>query len=642
MCGIFSIVNLRSVPSTQPLVRGTEVIAHRGPDDEGYLLWSGEDVPEIYRGENTDKESSALHRLDLVPEQGPWKVGFGHKRLSILDLSPAGHQPMQLRESGLSITYNGEVYNYIELRKELQELGHSFGTGTDTEVILKAWSQWGESCISRFNGMFAFVILDSKKRKLFAVRDRFGIKPLYYARIGGYFVIASEIKQVRQLYGYTFKLNESIALDYLITGHLDHKSETFDQSIKQLRGGEIMQISLEKPGDHYVKQWYSIGHKPFKGSLREASDEYKRLFTDAVRLRLRADVEIGSCLSGGLDSSAIVCTVSEIIGEKAEHTRQATVTACYEDEKYDEWQYAEAVINQSHAIPYRIWPSFEKLQEDFDKLLWHMDEPFGSTSQFSQWCVFQGAAEAGLKVMLDGQGADEQLAGYGGNDLPLHLGLLGKGKIMAILQEWKGYKRTYGNWPKAQMLSLMKRIIPYKNLTRKPVNTSSHIFNTNGYSLTEYHANDLREHLTNQLLYNSLPALLRYEDRNSMAVSIESRVPFLDHRLVEFTLGLKEQYVYHKGLRKVVLREAMKDTYPGKIDRRRDKMGFVTPEEVWLKGRGKDWLLRSLNSEIPALSDFIDQKKQAEYLSDFFAGNVKFDFSMWRQACFSNWIKSIA
>ena len=236
-------------------------------------------------------------------------------------------------------------------------------------------------------------------------------------------------------------MNESIAFDYLSSGLLDHKSETFDKQIKQLRGGEMAIVKFEGTKSDFsipspqsnsssvkmtINKWYNLETSRWEGNGCDATRKFRKLFKDSIRFRLRADVPVGSCLSGGLDSSAIVCQVADLLKENGNHKGQKTVTASYKIGKYDEWEYASKVIKRTGAQSFRVWPTHQKLVDDLDRLLWHMDEPFGSTSQFSQWSVFEGAAKAGLKVMLDGQGADELLAGYGGNDVPLYAGLLKK------------------------------------------------------------------------------------------------------------------------------------------------------------------------------------------------------------------------
>ena len=636
MCGIFALINLHANSSTSPIKIGAEIIAHRGPDDEGFLLWDGIEQPKVFSGKDTHADTVQSHALLSLPETYNWQIGFGHRRLSIIDTSPLGHQPMKLDDHGLSITYNGEVYNYLEIKEELIQKGHKFLTRSDTEVILHAWAEWGSECLHKFNGMFAFVLLDTNQNKLYAVRDRFGIKPLYYSVTNNFVSFSSEIKQIRSLPEYAQKLNEAICYDYLAHGLLDHTSQTFDKNIFQLRGGELAIVDLQDTIKKvHVERWYTLKSKKWTGTKEEAETKFRELFKDSVRLRLRADVSVGSCLSGGLDSSAIVCQMSELLKKNASNC-QETVTACFNESKYDEWKFAEQVIKKVEANAHRVWPSSDKLIEELDKLIWHMDEPFGSTSQFSQWCVFEGASNVKLKVMLDGQGADEMLAGYGGNDVPLYAGLLKKGKINKLIKEYKGFEQEHGYAPKGQMLHALKRTL---HLEKKQDNTPKWLDmekpNSDDFPITH----SLQEEMIKQLTTSSIPALLRYEDRNSMAFSIESRVPFLDYRLVEFLLGLPEEYIYHLGMRKVILRNALQKLVPESILKRKDKMGFVTPEELWLKEEKTDWFINELNLETMN-TGWIHKENLQKMINEMIEGTRAFTFEPWRVLCFGRWIKA--
>lgn len=646
MCGITGIININKTVYGSDLQRATRIIQYRGPDDEGYLLWNGDNSSQIFSGLDTSSNSKEFHKISPLPSTTDWKVGFGHRRLSILDLSPAGHQPMIDQATGITISYNGEVYNYKEIRPELEAFGHRFVSHSDTEVILKAWVQWGAACLNKLNGMFGILILDPRNGgKIYAFRDRFGVKPLYWTKTKNYFAFASEIKQLKVLPDYTTSLNKDIAYDYLAYGQLDHTNQTFDNNILQLRGGQIMTVDL-KDYSFRIEDWYTLPTTKWNGTDKEAIDKFEELLTDSVRLRLRADVTVGSCLSGGLDSSAIVCLMEKVLRGQS-HNGIKTITACFENKKYDEWEYAEAVVKQTGAEAHRIFPSFNNLQTDLEKLLWHMDEPFGSTSQFSQWSVFKGAADAGLKVMLDGQGSDEQLAGYGGNDLPLYAGLLKNMRFAETLKEANAFKQTYGYYPKSQLIGAARRTWPnidpfLPSAWRTTEATHLPHWLNQGYKPAESHLEapkSLRETLIHQTLYTSLPVLLKYEDRNSMAWSIESRVPFLDYRFVEFALNLPEHLTYRKGVRKYILREAMRNTFPQKIYERRDKMGFVTPEEVWFKGEGKEWFNHAVDNGSSLAPDLIHKQKANKQVDDLLKGNANFDFSYWRLACLGNWLK---
>ncbi len=556
---------------------------------------------------------------------------------------------MLYKKAELAITYNGEIYNYLEIKEELLATGHRFTSTSDTEVILHAWEQWGVKCLDKFNGMFAFVILDHRKKELYAVRDRFGVKPLYYYKGTNALYLASEIKQIRTSPDYKFTLNEPIARQYLATGAVDHTDNTFDTQIKHVPEGHYLYMDLSgNAGDFQVKKWYTLIPKQWKGTYDDAVVQFRDLLTDAVSLRLRSDVKVGSCLSGGLDSSSILCIAAELLKKKGDFAGQETVTACYDAAKYDEWNFAEEVIKKTNAHPHRTFPSFGQLQDEINDFLWHQDEPTGSTSQFSQWAVFKATHEAGLKVMIDGQGADEQLAGYGGNDLPLYAGLLGKRRLPALLDEARNYKREHGVWPIGFLLGALQLNLgeSFSNLLPRKarINNAPKINwlrEEEPASIYKSPARSLRENLLRQIYGEPLPALLRYEDHNSMAWSVESRTPFMDYRLVEFTLGLPEDFIYKRGRRKTILREAMHNIIPPAIENRKDKMGFVTPEELWLKGEGKEWFLNGLENTIKLLPGLFNEAKVKQLFADTIDEKIPFDFTIWRIFSFGKWYASM-
>jgi asparagine synthase (glutamine-hydrolysing) len=420
MCGISGIWHLDNSRSISPslIAQMTFTLRHRGPDDEGYLFVDtvtghhegrrGRDtVPEL---QMPDVRQGSEKRYDLA---------FGFRRLSIIDLSPAGHQPMGNADGSLWVVYNGEIYNYLELREELKARGHTFRTATDTEVILCAYEEWGEACLERFNGMWAFALWDGHRQQLFCARDRFGIKPFYYVWDGTTFAFASEIKALLQMPDITRRPNEPVIYDYLRYGHLDHSEETFFTGIKQFPPAHFL---LLRPTRQFSlrRYWDLIPDRraePLFTSDASYAERFYSLFEDAVRLRLRSDVPIGTCLSGGLDSSAIVCVANKllldenVIDPDLVGERQRTFSSCFDDRQYDERQYIQAVLALTGAEPNYTFPKGGELLDALTKLMWHQDEPFGSTSIYAQWRVMEKTAERGVKVLLDGQGGDELLAG---------------------------------------------------------------------------------------------------------------------------------------------------------------------------------------------------------------------------------------
>lgn len=641
MCGIFCLVQFGEfgLVSTKPLVDANNLARHRGPDDEGYLLWTPGLPATVHSGSETAPRSIDTRKLKPLPSSAHYQVGFGHRRLNILDLSPAGHQPMIDATTGLAIIYNGEIYNYVELRRELEHNGYSFTSHTDTEVILAAWSYWGAECLHRFNGMFSFCLLDPRDGgMLHAVRDRFGVKPLYWARLGKSFVFASEIKQIRSLPGFSPRLDKGTARDFLAASMLDHTSHTFDENIRQLRGGERAVLHLSR-GDRAtleISRWYNLKPATWKGSAEAAASRFRELLADSVRLRLRADVAVGSCLSGGLDSAAIVCLLKELLAEQNGKLNHITVTSCFEDECFDEWRYARQVVEKTHATSLRVWPTMERLKHDFERHLWHLDEPCGSTSQFSQWCVFAGAAELGLKVMLSGQGSDEQLAGYGTNDIALMTGLFRRAALRRMASEAIAFHERTGTWPIATLRAALRNLFARRQSRDEnpgwlKLQTPSHE--------ESVVPRDLNESLIRQTLETSLPALLRFEDRLSMAWSIESRVPFMDYRLVEFLAGLPDHFKLREGLTKRVMRESLRGVLPEDIRQRRDKMGFVTPQSVWLRETATDWFRRELNQALDSAPEFFDHDRVTSMLDAMIAGQIKFSFIPWRIIIFGKWMQ---
>jgi asparagine synthase (glutamine-hydrolysing) len=649
MCGILAVVQNENHARGEDLAHATHIIRHRGPDDEGFLTWTKGENPRIWAGTDTAPSTHEYWKYDMLQDSQEFHVGLGHRRLSILDLSPRGHQPMIHTETGISMVYNGEVYNFQTIRTELEAMGFAFHTDSDSEVLLLAWVAWGTACIPKLNGMFSFVVLDPRgSGTVYAVRDRFGVKPMYWYRDGQKIVFSSEIKQIRSFPGYKLSLNRQKVIDYLAEGYVDTDDETFDTGIKQLRGGHFAEVDLSvSPGSFVIKRWYQLTPQKWSGDDVAATDRFRELLRDSIRLRLRADVPVGSCLSGGLDSSAIVCLAKEVLDESGPHNGQVTVTACFKDPRFDEWRFAEEVVKKSGAQAERIFPDFERLRSDFDKLLWHQDDPFPSTSMFSQWCVFGGAASAGLKVMVDGQGSDEQLSGYGGNDLALYTGLLARHAWGDLIRESKSYKAKNGRYPKGFLLGALqevypglKKLFPESHRAIKPLRIDW--LNLPAKEIARKSYKDLQGTLTNQLLCSPLPSLLRFEDRNSMAFSIESRVPFMDYRLVEFNLGLPEKMVYRDGLKKVVLRRALKGIMPDAIVNRTDKMGFVTPEEVWLREEGTEWFRSEIARAVDSYPDYFNKQETLAMLEQMIKGEIKFSFVPWRIICFSKWMDQMA
>lgn len=583
-------------------------------------------------GPDTDRRLS----LPMITDQSPtaYQLVLGHRRLAIIDLSPAGHQPMASTDGTCWLVYNGEIYNYIELREELLQRGHSFSSDSDTEVILAAYRQWGPDCVRRFVGMFAVALWDAIRRQLFCARGHFGIKPFYYHYDGRQFRFASEIKALLADPALPRHVNERMAFDYLADGKLDHTADTFFAGIQQLRPAQYLLLKLNDIEEHPPAQLTPRGYwdiQPDRCHPDWEDDQYARrldhLLEDSVRLQLRADVPIGTCLSGGLDSSTIVCLTNRLLRNRGVNPtqigeRQKTFSACFEDRRFDERPYIEEVLRATGADGNPVFPDGQRLPEEIRRIVHHQDEPFASTSIYAQWNVFRRVAECGVKVMLDGQGGDEMLAGYPVYYPYYHLDLLARGRLGQFWREWRQY-RAYHPHALGQPLRALFGIgtaawlAEPKRRTKKLLDqTRTHLFPwllpdlVDAYFAPEDWENRrfpdlLRERMYRELS-DGLPSLLHYEDRNSMAFSVEARVPFLDHRLAEFCFALPSEQMIRHGLTKYVLRRAVADVLPAKVAGRTDKMGFVTPEIIWFQQTLADFTAETVASAPAAARAFFN------------------------------------
>lgn len=591
--------------------------------------------------------------IDTIKHRGPDNqnviglktntIWLGHTRLSIIDLNESSNQPMRYLDGRFIITFNGEIYNYIELRNELLQYGYSFKTNSDTEVILASFVQWGIECLQRFNGMFAFILVDLEKKHYYAVRDRYGVKPLYYYSSSKVLAFGSEIKEFSVLPWWHPKVNGQRAYDYLNYGLTDHTNETLFQNVFQIRGGEFIEGCIDDPiGSLKVHRWYNINEKRIKISREDAIIRFRELFLDSVKLRLRSDVSIGSCLSGGLDSSSIVCVVNNLLKEANSKESQRTVSALAKGTPHDESKYIDIVLKDRGIDGCFVNPSPEDLWGIQNKLIWHQDEPFGSTSIYAQWCVFEKARKENLTVMLDGQGADELLAGYLRFFSPFYSQLFRGMHWKKLINELQYSKKYHQHSIKTLFKSIMKTSLP-SWLLKGALGTEKYgwfsVDKLNARSILPAYYGKGRAQTISQLseqllLYNNLPMLLRYEDRNSMAHSVESRLPFLDYRLVEFVQSLPDDYKIHQGQTKSILRNSMKNILPDQIRTRMDKIGFETPEEKWEKEHTSEF--RAMIKDSIEKTNGIINEKALSYFDDVVLGS-KLDFTVWRIINFGKW-----
>lgn len=666
MCGLsalFCFIGQNDV--LQNIVPMTDSVRHRGPDDEGFAVFSGQDARvDFFGGRDTPYKCYGAS-LAYAPSQ-PFSsslnmesfAAFGHRRLSILDLSSAGHQPMCSEDKGHVIIYNGEVYNYVELRKELEKIGCRFVSRTDTEVILHSYRLWGKECLQKFNGMFSFLIFDRQEKKVFAARDRYGVKPLYYWYSPHHFLaFASEIKQFTILPGWKAVLNKERAYDFLRWQISDATSETLFDGVYQLCGGEYVECEISELKNNLpVRRWYVFQPKQFQGTFEESVKQFHELFVDSVRLRLRSDVPFGYSLSGGIDSSSIVCVAEKCLGLSVgkEGSVQKTFSACSEHKDYDEREFIDKVMKEARVEGHFVFPSFEGFLQVSKTLLWHMDEPFISSSIFAQWEIYKAMSQHGVIVALNGHGADELLAGYYHFFYARFAELFG---LFGVRKLWKEIKETTDvthlgafHYFRHIMASFLPGFL-HSSLSKMTGSADAgdfmlnkEILNTKTSSPEHYYKT--RHSTVNQLsrvqlLYTSLPIQLHWVDRSSMAHSVESRQPFMDHRIVEFAAGLPGEYKLANGVTKKVLREAMEGIVPEDVRRRKDKMGFVTPEELWFRTQLSEKFLSLLRQSVEQSRGVLRENVLA-YAESVMKGKKPFSFLFWRLMMFGQWMEQFS
>lgn len=624
MCGLFASVGF------EPDRSRIDIVAHRGPDGSGWQVYAS--------------------------QVGP--VALGHRRLAIIDVSDAGLQPMADASGRYHLVFNGEIYNYLELREEMRAKGEVFVSDSDSEVLLRAYMLWGEDALARLRGMFAFLIWDARDKTLFAARDRYGIKPLYMVSTPRGAAFASEIKQLLGLPGLSGRMNIARVHDFLSSGIADHTAETMHDGVTQLRGGECVRIEAGKAGSVVVaiRRWYPAAAGELSISEGEAAERFREALTESVRLHLRSDVPVGSCLSGGLDSSAIVCLMSQMMGSGAGGAQVNTVSACYAEKSVDEKPFMDMVVAHAHTQPHFVFPKADDVFQRASDITWHQDEPFGSTSIFAQWCVFEEARRVGVKVMLDGQGADEQLAGYHGSFSYYMADLTRRRQFGQLLRTMVERNRYHGTSIYEQLRNHLVPLLPRSLagvLRRQHRALTQHnwlgtdILREKGNPGTAFQlasdelglppVTDLRT-LCLTLTYGSnLSMLLHWEDRNSMAHSIEARVPFLDHPLVEFNLALGNDHKIVGGDTKRVLRRAMKDVLPEGVRERRDKLGFATPEEIWFRGPLRGLVEDGVEKTLSLYPGLMNADGVRALAKEALNGERPLDFTLWRIVNLGMW-----
>jgi len=540
MCGIAGEIRFDGNPSNLDHTKQMCLLqAHRGPDDEGFFA------------------------------DGP--VSLGIRRLAIIDLSK-GLYPITNEGHNLQLIFNGEIYGYMQLRDELIKLGHEFSSNTDAEVLVHGYEEWGTDCVDKLNGMFAFALWDGRKQRLWLARDHFGIKPLYFYRDQKFLVFASEIAPIINHPAVTYGPNENVIHQYLETGLVDVSEETFFTGIYTIMPAQHMTID-QKGNLQIVSYWKPSVSDAVTGSPSPAeSRQTKDFFLDAIKRQIVSDVSVGTCLSGGIDSSSIVCAIKKLFpgGAKSTGDRVRTFSSVFLGSRIDESKYIAEVCTQTQSESNRVTPNADEFWSDLSTLVKCQEEPFISPSVYAQWRVMKLAKERGLTVMLDGQGGDELLAGYSHYYPSYLMTLKRKRKYLILLSE---VVRSFSiNWP------FMKAYIRNRIRSRKEQNGSGL-----GSYESRVRSGNLAHNLELDLTSISLPALLRYEDKNSMFHSLEARVPFLDRKLFDHIASLPLNYKLRRGVTKYVFRLAMEGILPEKILTRRNKIGFEVPEKQWIE-----------------------------------------------------------
>jgi len=581
MCGIAGILlHTSNEAASAHIKKMTEALAHRGPDGE--MQWSN--------------NKGTVH--------------LGHRRLSIIDLSSNAAQPMTY-EDRYHIVHNGEIYNYVEIRAFLQNKGYRFISQSDTEVILAAYDFWKEKCLQQFDGMFAFAIWDEKEEKFFAARDRFGEKPFYYYEDGGSFIFSSEMKALWAV-GIERKIDPKMLLNYLTLGHVQNcvdKEQTFFESIYSLPPAHYLTFSPSKPLSKITKYWSINKETRIDISTADAIENFNELFNISVKRRLRSDVDVGISLSGGLDSSSVAATICSITNKTGTGGQLQTFSAVFPGFDRDESKFINAVVKRSGLINFQVRPSASELIADFEKLCFHQEEPFQSSAIFAQYKVFELAKQHQVKVLLDGQGADEILSGY-----PRYIHwylqeVLSRHKLGSLRIEKNAFRNNdqIFNWniknviaaflPSHAAIQLEKK--EYLRTIHQPDISPEFLRSVRGREWEGIHKpivtklNDILHFNTTEM---GLEELLRFADRNSMAHGREVRLPFLNHELVEFIFSLPSPLKMHEGWTKFLLRKAMESKLPDEIVWRKEKVGFEPPQYQWMQD--------------PSLQEYIQGSKQ--------------------------------
>ena len=637
MCGIAGLITTRERLNPKTFENVLQAIRHRGPDGEGILAFDSKSKRAVpLSGPDSEADLNLPLLTTITP--GDFDVLLGQRRLSIIDLSLNGHQPMNYG-GRYWITFNGEIYNYIELRQELIAKGYEFHTASDTEVAIAAYACWGEDMLNKFIGMFAFAILDTEENNLFIARDFFGIKPFFYYKSDEQFAFASEIKALLQIPEVSRKANNQRMYDYLAMGYSDAGEESFFEHIHVLPPAHCMTVDLKTRKVSPARRYWSVDREARSTlSFKAAADELRERFLENIRLHLRSDVPVGACLSGGVDSSAIVMAMRHVGGKSLDiHT----FTYVADNEAVSEEKWADLVSEASGSVHHKIRPGASNMIVDISPFVNIQGEPFSSTNMYVQYLVFRLAKEAGIKVMLDGQGSDEMLGGY------LHYLSFRVASSLASGKLGEAYRLlTYGTHDRAPFRKSVPKESAYlmlpapvrqallrKNKGPKDWMDADWFARSNIQvepQLKPGGRNAFRDSLRDSLEVRGIISLLRYEDRSSMANSIESRVPFLTPSFASFIASLPDSYLIDRdGNTKCVFKAAMRGIVPDEILDRRDKIGFLTPEKQWFTEL-KPWIDQVLSGANKSTAPFLVPEFAKAELNRILQGGGSYRSTVWR------------
>ena len=633
MCGISGIANWQHPVLLENYYQAHLELRHRGLDGEGFFLVRGNEQLHL-RGGDSIPELSALPHIEA---ERAANVVLGHRRLSIIDLSAAGHQPMVSQTGRYTMVYNGEIYNYLELREELRRLGAEFRSESDSEVILVALEYWGERCFARFNGMWAIVVYDAQERRLILCRDRFGIKPLYYSLIGQTLYFASEAKFLLN-YVPARQYRPDRVIEYLVHNVTDHHEESMFAGVNQLQPAHW--AIFDEQGLRTERYWQLPARtQPARFDLAGAVAQLRELLQSAVQLRLRSDVPVGSLLSGGLDSTVIVCLACALLDQQGDDAGFDFFSAVFREQAYSERPYIEDTVAQTGRSIHWIYPDPNALAAQLDQMLYHQEFPFRSLSVFSQWTIMHDVGRTPIKVLLNGQGSDELFGGYTAHYYALIAEYLRRWQPLTAWRQLssivharqmrlpQALASTANQLVKVSTLGnrFAHRELPYLNQPYRPAN---------GW---ERDPDIFHDMLVRNLTFSALPEYLRYEDRNSMAATLESRLPFLDYRLVEWAMQLPMDMKIEGDVSKRVLREMAQPLIPASVSQRTDKMGFVSPQPVWQRDMLAPLIAEAFQADLPARFPFLVGAELQKHYEDYQAGRHDDWAWVWRVACLYYW-----